>query len=445
MARQRRVEQAGRVSRREVLLERRKRKQNRQVYTAVGAVVALLAVIFIAAAINNYFIRPRQPVAVVNGEAITSQEWESRVRFQRAQLIMSLEDIRDLLDGNISLVQQYAGQQINLLMEPATLGQLVLNSMVEDRLIRQEAEARGITVTEADVQAEIEQNFNYFGGELPEPTPTPTETVVPTPSLTPIPTAVITEVVPTFTPMPTFTPGPTATPMPTSTPVTAEGFSDQYQELIGRMRRLGTNEAAYREVVRATLYRERLMEVVAAEADLETEAEHVSFYYLRFETEAEASEAQAHIRADDFLPVWNTVRSQPPDAEQPSTTTAGEILWRTRQGLEGGFTEELITAAFTLPPGRVSEILIEEGDVETGRPARFYIIQVSGRELRALSEGVIRSEQQQLMGAWIEARRLVGVEIYDNRITQPPRQPVLDPVFYRQQEPEQPLIPVPEN
>jgi hypothetical protein len=382
---------------------------------------------------------------VVNGETITVQEWEQRVRFQRAQLIMSLEDIRDLLDGNIALVQQYAGQQINLLMDPVTLGQLVLDSMIEERLVRQEAEARGIRVTDADVQAEIEETFDYFGGELPEPTPTPTETVVPTPSLTPIPTAVITEVVSTQTPIPTFTPGPTATPLPTITPVTAEGFGDQFQELISRFRRLGTNEATYREIVRASLYRERLTAAITAEADLETQAEHVSFYYLRFETEAEANEAQAQIEAEDYLTLWNTIRSLPRDAEQPPTANAGEIIWRTEQSLEGSLPSEVISTAFRLPAGTASEILVDEGDVEVGRPASYYIIQVSGREVRDLGEAALRSQEQQLISTWLEARRLAGIEIYDSRITQPPRQPVLDPVFYQQQLPQEPLIPIPDN
>jgi hypothetical protein len=446
MARQHRVEEPARVSRKDVLMERKRRRQNRQLYMAVGAVVGLLAVVFIAALVYTFLIRPRQPVAVVQGERITLQQWEQRVRFQRAQLIMNLEDIRDLLDGNIGLVQQYAGQQISLLaFEPTTLGQLVLDSMIEERLIRQEAEARGITVTDADVQAEIEQNFNYFGGELPEPTPTPTETLVPTPTITPIPTPVITEVVPTLTPMPTFTPGPTATPLPTATPVTTEGFRDQYQELMSRLRRLGTNEATYREVVRASLYHERLLEALTAEVGVETEAEHVSFYYLRFETEAEANEARAQIEAEDFLTVWNTIRSQPRDAEQPPTAAANEVLWRYRDALEGAFSDELLTAAFTLPPGQTSDMISEEGDPETGRPSRYYIIQVTGREVRELAEGVVRSRQQEMLTTWLESRRLAGIEVYDQRIAQPPRQPVLDPVFYTQPQQEQPLIPVPEN
>jgi hypothetical protein len=445
MARQQRVEDRTRASRKDVLLARKRRRQNRQVYMAVGGVVALLAVVFIAAIVSQYLIRPRQPVAVVNGETITVQEWEQRVRFQRAQLIMSLEDIRDLLDGNIALVQQYAGQQINLLMDPVTLGQLVLDSMIEERLVRQEAEARGIRVTDADVQAEIEDTFDYFGGELPEPTPTPTETAVPTPSLTPIPTAVITAVVSTQTPIPTFTPGPTATPLPTITPVTAEGFRDQFQELISRFRRLGTNEATYREIVRASLYRERLTAVISAEADLEMQAEHVSFYYLRFETEADANEAQAQIETEDYLTLWNTIRSLPRDAEQPPTATAGEIIWRTEQALEGGLPSEVVATAFRLPAGTASEILVDEGDVEVGRPASYYIIQVSGREVRDLGEAALRSQEQQHISNWLEARRLTGIEIYDSRITQPPRQPVLDPVFYQQQLPEEPLIPIPDN
>ena len=41
--------------------------------------------------------------------------------------------------------------------------------MTEEALLRQEAEARGITVTDAELDEEIGSFFNYFDGELPTP------------------------------------------------------------------------------------------------------------------------------------------------------------------------------------------------------------------------------------------------------------------------------------
>jgi hypothetical protein len=439
---QREEEEARRLSRKEVLLERKERRQNRQVYTAVGAIVALLAVVLVAALISEFLIRPRQPVAVVNGQQITIREWQNRVVLQRAQLIMSLEDLTDTFDGNIGLVQQYAGQQINILMDAPTLAQIVLDSMIEEQIVRQEAEARGITVSEADVQAEIEANYNYFGGDLPTPMPTPTETVVPTPSLTPIPTAVLTEVVAVDTPAPTPTLGPTATPLPTATAVSEAGFRSQYQELIGRLRRLGVDEASFREAIRANIYRERLMEMLATEAELPTRDEHASFYYLRFDNAAEANEAQAQIATTGFLPVWNTIRSLPRDVETPSTASAGEILWRTRDNLATAFPESLVTAVFTLPLGTTSDVLVQEGDDAAGQPTVYYLIQPSGREMRELSEAFLQREQQQYLANWVEGRRLTGVETFERWRLVVPRQPMLD-LKYLQPQPEQqpPLIP----
>lgn len=62
--------------------------------------------------------------------------------------------------------------------------------MIDELLIRQEAQSRGIEVTEEEVNAAIGERYSYYDGGLPTPVPTGTNTPVPTPSLTPIPTVV---------------------------------------------------------------------------------------------------------------------------------------------------------------------------------------------------------------------------------------------------------------
>lgn len=426
------AEEIARQSRKEVLLARRSARQNRQVRLAMGVIFSLLFVLVVVALVSEYAIKPGQPVAVVNGEEISSQEWQERVRFQRAQFILGIEDLAETFGGDIGLVQQYVGQQINLLQDPPTMGQLVLDDMIDEVLTRQGANQRDITVTDEEVQDAIEESFSFFDGELPTPLPTPTETIEPTPSLTPIPTAVITELLPTNTPFPTPTLGPTGTPLPTSTPVSQEAFQTDFEETMARFRDLGVSEDTYRAVIRAQLYEEKMMDALAEEQELSEEEEQVSIYYILFQDEAEAIEAAAQLETKDYLTLWNEIRSRPadPTAETPSTANAGEILWRTRDSLEGTLGTTATDAAFDLAIGEASDLLVDTPDTEGATP-RYFLIQPSGREVRPLAEGSITSAKQQALADWVEGQR-TQVETFDRWRARVPVSPRLDPRFLAQ-------------
>jgi parvulin-like peptidyl-prolyl isomerase len=423
------TEESDRQSRKEVLLARRSARQNRQIRLAIAIVLSLLFVLVVVALVAEYGIKPGQPVAVVNGETITTRDWQDRVRFQRAQFILGIEDLAETFGGDVGLVQQYVGQQMQLLQDPVTLGQLVLDDMIDEVLIRQGAEQRGITVTDQDVQDALEESFSFFDGELPTPLPTPTETVQPTPSLTPIPTEVITEVIPTNTPFPTPTLGPTGTPLPTATPISQEAFQESFNETMSRFSELGVDEQTYRDVLRAQLYEEKLMEALAEEQEMAEEEEQVSLYYLLFQDEEQAQTTVEELEESDFLTVWNTIRSQPFDAESETpAANAGEVLWRTRSSLETTLSETVTDAAFDLPVGEPSELLVDEAETEE-ETDRYFIIQVSGREVRPLTESAITSAQQQALADWVEGQR-TQVETFDRWRARVPTSPRLDPSFF---------------
>ena len=84
--------EAQRQSRKEVLLARKQAQQTRQIRLGVAVVGGLLLLLFLAAAINELVIAPSRAVAIVNGEEITLSEWQDRVRFERAQRIILLEN-----------------------------------------------------------------------------------------------------------------------------------------------------------------------------------------------------------------------------------------------------------------------------------------------------------------------------------------------------------------
>ncbi|WP_420644101.1 SurA N-terminal domain-containing protein [Candidatus Leptofilum sp.] len=416
-----------RQTRKEVLLARKQAQQTRQIRIGVAIVGGLLLVVFLAAVINELIVAPNRAVAIVNEEEISLSDWQDRVRFERAQRIILLENQLEAFQNNVGVVQQFAGQTINELLQNEQLGQAALNQMIDEVIIRQAAEARGITVTDEDVQNEIEETFSFYDGGLPTPLPTATATVEPTPSITPLPTAVITEVLPTNTPIPTATLAPTGTAAPTATPVSAEAFQQEFSDFMTEFEALGVSEELYREIVRSQLYREQLLELLADEDELSDEAEQVSFYVLQFNTEEEANEAEALVADQGFLPVWNEVRSIVPDPESGSTAVASEVLWRTQAATVNSLGAEVAEAAFELPIGEPSSIISRTVDAQT---TRYYLIQLSGKEVRPLSASEYQTLQLENLAAFIDEQLAVGgltLTEYDRGRT--PTNPVLDPIF----------------
>ena len=415
-----------RESRKDILRKRKEAEQTRRIRLAVGGVAGLLLLVMLVAVINEVFVAPSRAVATVNGEAITVRQFQDRVEYERAQRIISLENQFEAFGGDVGIIQQFSSQTIIELQDAEALAEGVLTQMTQEVLIRQEAEARGITVSDAEVDAEVGSFFNYFAGGLPTAEPTASPTVEPTPSLTPIPTAVITDVVPVDPPFPTPTLGPTSAPEPTATAVSKESFDEQLGEVLADFDNLGANDAVFREVVRLNLYADKLTEALGEENDVPSEAMQASIFTLSFDTQADADEAMAMIEADDFLTVWNTIRSTPPDPDAATTSTATELLWRTQDGIVASYGEDVAEVAFSLPPNVPSTPIEQVVDAET---SRFHIVQVSGREIRPLSDAVIQNAKQTIVQNLIAEKSVAGIEIMETWRNYYPSRPVLDAKF----------------
>jgi parvulin-like peptidyl-prolyl isomerase len=423
--RKERAEENQRQSRKEVLIAKRHKEQTRRVWILLIAVIGLIVAVLLIGVVNELIMKPTRPVATVNGIEIALEDWRDQVEYRRALLISRISDIADLVGGDFDQIQQIVGQELQSLGDAETLGQQVLEEMIDLELVRQEAQSRGITVSDAEVQKALEERFLYFDGESPTPQPTATETMVPTPSLTPIARVTLTETLEIETSEPTPTAGPTNTPLPTPTAVSLESFEESLSEWHERLNGYGIDEEMFRMAVEQDLYRERLVESLAKVAEVSDEAEQASIFYLRFDNEEEADARLGDIDSEDFLTIWNTINSQENAEGSESTAIAGELLWRTADNLEGVLGPDVRQEAFDLDIEEPSTVIVVPAQTDEGTDS-FYIIMVSGREIRPLTEFAFNNAKEQIYISWLDEARLLDVVLYERWRANVPRRPLLD-------------------
>jgi len=418
------VEQSSeqRQSRKDVLRDRKHREQMRTIRIGVIIVIILLAVVILFALVNEYIISPQREVATVASDKITLQDWQNRVRYERAQRIMNLEDQLEMLNNDVGMVQQFSGQTINELRSYETFGESVLDTMARELIVFQALKERGIEITDEDIQQRIEESFNYFAGDSPPANPTPTDEPAPTPSITPI-GAEETDAAGEATPE------PTSVPIPTATPVSAESFQQEFTDMIGRLNGFGVDEAQYRSLIGGSIAAERLLDVLAEEEALPTEDEQASAFMLIYPSEEEAQNALTDIGASDFLTVWNTVKNAPAETQDltAATPTASEILWQTQDGITNSYGPEIADAVFNTPLNEPSGIV----EVTSSDGTSYYLITMTtGLEMRPLSDNELRSRKIELLSTFIEEKMNSGeVEINDFWRNHVPTRPILDPKF----------------
>jgi hypothetical protein len=171
--------------------QQRERLQARGLTIASAVIIGIVLLLVVYGVVVSQFIEPGQPVASVNSEEITTREFRSRVRYERLLLVEQWNQLANFMvnfgatdPNSVSFIVSQMNQ-IEFQLDPTTVGRSVLNDLIADRLIREEAARRGITVSDEEIDAEIEELFSYYGGSQP-PTPTASPTVPATSTLTPL-------------------------------------------------------------------------------------------------------------------------------------------------------------------------------------------------------------------------------------------------------------------
>lgn len=299
MAKRRRRERIE-PSRKEQLMTRTERERARRLTIVVGVVLGIAAFVLIAGLLYQLVIVPSSTVARVNDTKITARELAKESRFVQLQTIAQLDQLIQLQQSfGSSDTSGFFSSQIsqlqNELISDEGLANRVLETMIDNELVKQLAAERGVTVSDAEVQAQFESFIATQQGFVTAPDATATAEALaaatPTPTFTPSPT-------PTSTVTTTATVTPTEVlPTPTVHVQTAEEFSTGLEQVLSNIATgAGLNKEDVRRIytanITAQILRERLTEQFSSEMPLAGEQVHARHILIPVAQDASAEDDQ---------------------------------------------------------------------------------------------------------------------------------------------------------
>jgi parvulin-like peptidyl-prolyl isomerase len=364
------------LSRKEHSRRRRDEDRNRWVLIGLAVVAGLVVLLIAAGVISELVIKPSQPVAMVANAKIGLRDYQKRVKFDWFQ----------------------AGQ----VTDPQGTSLKTLDTMVDDQLLREQAQQRGITVSDDEITETIEKSFGYL--RVP-PTPAPSPT--PDPQATP-------------------SKEPTATPVPSPTPVSLESYEKAKKDYVTRLNTAtGMSEADFRKIVELDLLRKKLYDDVTKDVPTTAEQVHARHILVAVRTPeppaaptpeggptpdpnaptpaptleprddaqalARIVEAQQKLGAgEDFAAVALAFSD-----DLGSKIQGGDLGWFARgQGL----VKEFEDAVFSLEPGKLSN------PVKT--QFGYHLIKVDEKDpARALDAYMLQTKQYEAYNTWLTDMR----------------------------------------
>ncbi len=374
----------------------------RQIVVIGSLVVTILVVLLIVAfVVQEFVVNPGRSVATVDGQPITVSQVQSRMRIELAQATFNYGQVIQQIQamqqqnaegGNDFLIQFYQQQlqQIANRIDTAQIANAALDSLIEDQLIRQEAQRRGIIVSPQEVQEEIERQNGFYRATL---TPFPTYTPAPTPTPLPTPTdtagltgtTVITPLAP-----PTLAP-PTLAPPAQPTSISQADLDQIKQRGREFYVSMGYPESEFERVYESSLIAQRLQEAIGR--DVPTRTMHYQFSYIRFNTVESATQGLQQLTSGAIT--FDALISQTNAITQPAVVGSGGMRdWRTATAVEQEFGVDVLAALDTAPLNQPSPVV-------TSSLGGAYLLLPTGREIRDRAASELRTAQQQAYDDWL--------------------------------------------
>lgn len=438
------MKQAPKLTRKHLVGLQREKFVNRLLLIGTIAIVVVVIGLVSYGTINQFFIAPSKPVAVIEGKEILGREFQARVRINRNQLVNTYMQYIQTLQffGSDPAFQQQAYtqlQQIQYQLLPEIVGSTTINQMVDDELLKLEAAELGIEISEAEVDAEFQNFLGYFPNGTPTvaatstafatstlsstqlaivtltptwtpfPSPSPEDTGTPTEGPTPTSTKVV--LYPTLTP--TVTRTPTLVALPSATEMDLQGYETAVADYFAfQAEALDIAEGDIYEIVYINLLRDAFIEYLTA--DLPHEEEQVWARHILVADEETAQTVLDRLAAGED---WAALALEL-STDFGNASIGGDLGWFSKDTMVEPFAD----AAFALEIGEISEPI----ETQFG----WHIIQVIGHEDRPLTEAEYQQNQQEVFQEFLTGlREKYDWEIFDAWIAITPDDPNIPPEY----------------
>lgn len=409
----------------------RERIQKRYLITGTIILGLIIVGVITYGLLDQFVLKQYKSVAKVDNTSITVQEFQNQVGYQRWQLIqqyLSTYQTSQLFASDASFSEYFKSmldQITSQLDDPKVLGESVLDSLIDGIIIEQEAKSMGITVSDTEVEQEIQGAFGYYANGTP--TSMPTSAIIATSTLSPtqlaLVTATPTEAIPTVAP-PTATstaeveivsPTPTTTnllPTATATPYTLEGYEEQVKNYFSQLGDVKFSEVDLKKLFRLQLLSAKITERLTT--DLSNTEERVWARHILVSTEEEGKAVITRLNDGEDFSSLAAELSQ----DSSNKDKGGDLGWFAR----GKMVAEFEDVAFSLQIG------------ETSQPIKtqfgYHIIQILGHDFVSLTTDELEQKRQAKFSEWLatakEAKKIEKFDIWEDVV---PTEPALSDVL----------------
>lgn len=412
------------VTRKHLARKEREEKQIKTALIATGVVIGLVLLLLAYVLIDSFFIQPNKVVARVSDTEIKAGDFESNVIYSRLNTLSTANNYAyyaQLFGDSGSQFKSAGIELVAQLNNTEQFGENVLNQMIDDQLIRDEAAKRGITVSDDELQEALQAFFAFYplGTKTPTITPTivntptwsseqfalinPTETATPEPTFTATPegweptqeaTAISeTDEAPQET---TPTLEPTATEIPTVTPTatvyTTKLFGKELGNYLDDLKNYGITRSQVEEIFRADLLRSKMFEEITK--DMLPQEEQVWVRHILVDSQDVAQEVIEKLNNGEDWAVLAAEYS----TDTSNKDNGGDLGWI---GENDSYVEEFKAGAFQLyEAGEISE------PVETS--FGWHIIQLVTRATNDINATKFQQNKQIFFDNWL-------IELRDSR------------------------------
>ena len=147
------------LTRKEVRMRTRDRERNRRLYLGTGIAVGLALLFVIIGLVSEFAIKPNSTLASVGDDTIVTKDFWKRTKLEKGQLQSQLVQMTQLEEqfGGQGFFTQQINQLQSTLSSPFALGMQVLNKMIDEKVIAQQATTLGITVTDEEVDEALRE------------------------------------------------------------------------------------------------------------------------------------------------------------------------------------------------------------------------------------------------------------------------------------------------